>query len=118
MLKRIPSILKNSKIKPQNLYSSEVIEKATKEVGQWFQKEFNFYGYKARIVASGMIERAKKQRIADTDPSAPDIFLTDEQKIEQLVSAAQKIVSHLKKSELAEIVDDLMEEDARCEEAE
>lgn len=106
-------LLTDKYYKAQNQFSEAVKNKAIALVKEWLI-EFEISGYYSGLLARHLISEAICQQIGETADSAPEVFLSDESKINLLVSRAKKIAYQLDEtSDLEPLLGELAERDAK-----
>ena len=101
--------------KPQNQFSDSVKSKAITKIQDWL-KDFELSGYSARLLATELIDRAIKDKIQRTAPTAAEVWHNDPSKIESLVMSAMRIANTLDEAEeLDKLLDQLTDQDAQGE---
>jgi len=109
-------INKNSPaFKPQNQFNESVRTRAIAKIQDWL-KEFELSGYNARLLATELIDRAIKDKIQRTAPTAAEVWHNDPAKIESLAMSAMRIANTLDEAEeLDKLLDRLTDQDAQNE---
>ena len=99
--------------KPQSNFSNIVRNKAKKITSEWLQR-FGLDIYHCNLLATELLDRAINQKIAEVSDSAPDIYLSDQSKIDSLVFNMRHIAMTLDESEeLENLLDELVNLDAQ-----
>lgn len=105
-------ILTGKYAKPQNKLSELVRTKAKKAIAQWLVEEAELVEYHANLLSNELLSRAISDRIQKTADSAPDVHLSDNDKINSLVINAKRIANELdEKEELEELLGQLEDRD-------
>jgi hypothetical protein len=89
--------------KPQNQINENVKASAIGQVREWLKGE-GLPGYQANLLAVSLVETAISHRIAKTHETAPDVLLSDNDKVESLVMNARRIAAALDEVEQLDVL--------------
>lgn len=102
-------------LKPQNQFSLELRKQIKDELFAWMIK-CGSVPYHARLFASYLCQEAISDRIEQTSPKAADVFLTDKDKIFDIVLESKKLAKKLDtENKVDQIISNLERLDAQGE---
>ncbi|MBD2364501.1 hypothetical protein H6G36_25565 [Anabaena minutissima FACHB-250] len=97
--------------KAQNQFSEIVRTKSKKQIAEWLQ-DFGLDVYHANLLSGELLDRAISNRIDATADTAPDVLLSDSDKIDSLVMNAKRIANKLDEhEELESLLGELEDKD-------
>lgn len=106
-------IMSRKMYKPQAKFSDIVRNKAKKITAEWLQ-EFELSVYHCNLLATELLDRAISQKIAEISDNAPDVYLSDNSKIDSLVLNMRRIAMTLDEAEeLEQLLDQLVTLDSQ-----
>jgi hypothetical protein len=98
--------------KPQDKFSPEVIEAAKAEFKAWMIA-YEISDHHAELLSLDLIKKSLDRLVARISNSAPDILISDRDKITSLVTGAERIASKLDHEEkLDQLIISLVEIDS------
>ena len=103
------------KTKPQATFSEVVRAKAKKQFSEWLQG-FELDFYHANLLSNELLDRAIDEKVSLIPASAPDVYISDNDKAESLVMAMKKIADQLdEQGKLEDLLGELEVQDSRRE---
>lgn len=111
----VKRLLPSRYTKPQNQINDSVKSKVKAEIVNWLA-EFEIPNYHAALIASEMLSRVITERIKVTADTAPDVLMTDQSKVDSLVTNSKKAIDRLdEEGKLEQLIEELVVADAQDE---
>ena len=99
--------------KAQNRFEPRLIKKIGEKVRDWFVSGYGLPGYQAMLLAAHLVNDAISDRINRTAPTAPDVILSNEDKIDSVfIAATHKALELDESGKLADLLDELEAQEA------